>query len=189
MRPPYITATWSAISETTARSWLTYTSAAWALDLRWRMIVSTSRCTFTSRLVVGSSRTTSVGIDGEGHRQQDALDLPAAELVGVAAQKRPIGRQGHPRQVLGDPLVGALALPAVGGEHLAHLPADAHRGVERVSRVLADVGRLRPAQAPAGGDGQREDVGAADDDLARHHLRAGAGMAEQSHRHGRLAAA
>ena len=44
-------------------------------------------------------------VDGERHREQHALDLPAAQLMRVAAQERGVGRERDPAEVVGDALL------------------------------------------------------------------------------------
>ena len=61
IRPAYITATRSASSATTARSWLTYSAATWWLRHRSRTVSSTRAWVVTSRPVVGSSQTITRG--------------------------------------------------------------------------------------------------------------------------------
>ena len=61
MRPAYITATSSAKSATTARSWVMYRAATpWSM-VSCRMVLSTCSCVETSSPVVGSSSTMTDG--------------------------------------------------------------------------------------------------------------------------------
>ena len=70
IRPAYITATRSARLATTARSWVTYRAATpWARHSS-RTVASTCACVLTSRPVVGSSSTITLG------RQANAIASP-----------------------------------------------------------------------------------------------------------------
>ena len=61
MRPPYITATSSAISATTPMSWVIHSSVVLCSSCSSRTSAMISACTVTSSAVVGSSATSSAG--------------------------------------------------------------------------------------------------------------------------------
>ncbi len=87
------------------------------------------------------------GVVEHGHRDQDALLLPARELERVPLHHA--FHVGHvdPAQRLRALLVRFLALqPAVDDQRLGHLVADHHARVERRHRLLVDHRDVGPAQ-------------------------------------------
>ena len=64
-RPAYITATWSAKLPTTDRSCETYSAAAPSMPVIRRTVASTCAWVVTSRPVVGSSSTTTAGLQAK----------------------------------------------------------------------------------------------------------------------------
>ena len=81
------------------------------------------------------------------HRDRDALLLAARELMGVAAQELGVARQADVRERLADRVLhGSVAeLARVDLEHLAQLPPDPQRRVQRGGRVLGHVGHVLAA--------------------------------------------
>jgi hypothetical protein len=123
------------------------------------------------------------------HRDHDALQLPAGQLVRVRPE--PLAGRGQPDQAeqLDRPLAGrGRGQHPVGPDRLDELVADGEHRVQRAHRLLehhADVAAADRAQL---GRGHRVQV-APGQLRAPGHLRRGREQAEQGHRGDRLAGA
>ena len=129
-------------------------------------------------------------VDGERHRDDDPLLLPARQLERIAAQGRVRVRDGHTAQALPRLLERRLLVqPLVVVEDLRELGADLHRRAQRLRRVLVDHGHLAAAPLAEGLLAQLAHVLAVDQHAPVVERAVGGEVAHGGHGEGGLAAA
>ncbi len=130
------------------------------------------------------------GLGDQRHGDDDALLLPARELVRVALQHGcGVGQVdlAEDGKGAGARFLGADAL--MDHRHFHELPADRHDRVEAAHRVLIDHGDAAAAQHAQLVVIERRHVATLEQDAARGEAAGAAEIAHDGERHGRLAAA
>ena len=169
IRPAYITSTRSVASSTTPRSWLISTAVNFCSRCRSLIVFITARCTITSRAVVGSSKTISLGSRASASAIATRWRIPPDSSCG----KRPSTSASSSTlaEQLGATLAhrGLRVLLAVTGVRLqdvGEVVVDVAHRVQRVHAALQDEGEAVASLLAQLLAAQAGDVGAVERDAA-----------------------
>ena len=133
-RPPYMTATSSAMLGDDAQVVRDQHDREPALGLQLAQSARISACTVTSSAVVGSSAISSSGAQRERRSRSSRAGACRPTARAGTCRATTLGALDADRGAAGRrPSLSASRADALhrGDEHLGHLPADAHHGVER----------------------------------------------------------
>ena len=142
--------------------------AASVSDRNARTRSSTSASTVASRPVVGSSRTSNLGLQASAMAMTTRCCMPPGELVRVALQHSLRIGDAHTTERVERHLPRLVLRVAEQGEALHDLRLDPQDRVQRLARILVHHRRLRRPELPELGRVHVGDVVAVDQDSTAH---------------------